>query len=465
MPAGDGSKFAPLRRLLGHVTPTGWGVFAGAVVLGVATGLLRSPELGVLAVGCVAALVTGGILVSRRSVLTVEIEVVPARVGRGEPAVASVTISNVGGRGSASLRLVLPHGADATEVGLRSLPSNARRAVAVALPTGRRGVLRVGPAGLLASDPFGLFARYQMLGEQTSLHVYPSAHPVAPLPSARSSSPDGLPVDSETEGGVTFHALRDYVPGDDPRHLHWRSSARTGTLLVRRHVDPSEPVTTVLLDTRRRAYPDDSGDQDAREPDRRDRDSGELAPAAFDAAVDVAASVLLASTRLRFPVRLHTTGGLRIACNGGRNDETVVLDALASVDCTAQDGDAAGDPLAEAVRGRGLRGVGSLVVVTGVGEIGQVESVGNLLGAFERVVVVRVAGSAGERAGTGTGTATGPVAAVGGGRLYVMEVADAVGLAFAWSTLSQAATGPSVGWSAVVAAPTAGGPSAVGESV
>jgi uncharacterized protein (DUF58 family) len=270
---------------------------------------------------------------------------------------------------------------------------------------------------------------------------------LTPLPSTRSSSPDGLPVDSRTEGGVTFHALREYVPGDDPRHLHWRSSARAGTLLVRRHVDPSEPVTAVLLDTRRHAYP-----------------AGDAGTAAFDAAVDAVASVLLASVRLRFPARLHTTAGLRVTCGGGRSDDVVALDALAGVeldgpaapgtkpggrglpdkreepddrkrrageetrDRVAPAPDAASDPLVVALRGLGRRGAGTLTLVTGSIDAGQLAAVGPAMGIFERVVVVRV----GQTGAAGAAGAAGATTTAGGGRLRVVGIADAAELPAVW---------------------------------
>src|SRR5262249_49821533 len=159
-------------------------------------GVFRFTELGVLAVGCVTALLVGAALVARRPELAAEIEVLPARVTRGEGAIASVRIHNIGRHASGPLRLVLPHGAHTTETDLRSLPASKRRPIAGPLPTGRRGVLRIGPAGIRITDPLGLFSRYRDLGASAEVHVHPASFPLTALPSARSSSPDGLPVDS-----------------------------------------------------------------------------------------------------------------------------------------------------------------------------------------------------------------------------------------------------------------------------
>ncbi|OLT25824.1 hypothetical protein BJF79_43970 [Actinomadura sp. CNU-125] len=64
--------------------------------------------------------------------------------------------------------------------------------------------------------------------------------------------------------------------GDELRHVHWKSSARTGTLMVRQLVDASLPTTTVVLEARPERWP---------EPDD------------FELAVDVAASVAACARR------------------------------------------------------------------------------------------------------------------------------------------------------------------------
>ena len=45
-----------------------------------------------------------------------------------------------------------------------------------------------------------------------------------------------------------FVSLREYVAGDDPRLIHWPTSARMGTLMIREHVELRRPEFTVVLD-------------------------------------------------------------------------------------------------------------------------------------------------------------------------------------------------------------------------
>ncbi len=53
---------------------------------------------------------------------------------------------------------------------------------------------------------------------------------------------------------LAFHALREYVRGDDLRHVHWRSSARAGQLLVRQYHQTRRNHATVIVDDARDSY-------------------------------------------------------------------------------------------------------------------------------------------------------------------------------------------------------------------
>ena len=55
---------------------------------------------------------------------------------------------------------------------------------------------------------------------------------------------------------MNFHALRPYAPGDDRRHVHWRSTARTGSLMVRQFEESRMSRVAVALDTGRLAWLD-----------------------------------------------------------------------------------------------------------------------------------------------------------------------------------------------------------------
>ena len=61
--------------------------------------------------------------------------------------------------------------------------------------------------------------------------------------------------DTAPEGTIAFQGLRPYVVGDDLRMVHWRTTARTGTLMVKKHVDTNRPQVVVLLDDRAGSYP------------------------------------------------------------------------------------------------------------------------------------------------------------------------------------------------------------------
>ena len=78
------------------------------------------------------------------------------------------------------------------------------------------------------------------------LRVRPKTVALGAPPAAPSRDPDGRTADGAA-GGVIFHGLREYVSGEDLRFVHWPSSARTGVLMVREHVEPSEPASIVVL--------------------------------------------------------------------------------------------------------------------------------------------------------------------------------------------------------------------------
>jgi uncharacterized protein (DUF58 family) len=96
----------------------------------------------------------------------------------------------------------------------------------------RRGVYRQEAFRIVTRFPFGFLQKSRRIDLRKEALVYPSI----------SASPDFLAVLPALQGSIEslkkgrghdLHALRDYRPTDSARHVHWKASARTGTLMVR----------------------------------------------------------------------------------------------------------------------------------------------------------------------------------------------------------------------------------------
>jgi uncharacterized protein (DUF58 family) len=179
------------------------------------------------------------------------------------------------------------------------------------LPTEERGILRVGPLEVEVSDPFGLVALRTAGAPQAELTVWPAVDEVAPLPHTQGDDPHGgadhpSPL---AANGDDFYALRPYVVGDDLRRVHWRSTARRDQLMVRQDEMPWQGRATVLLDTRRVAH----------------------SARSFERAVSAAASVVVATARHHFLLRLVTTAGHDSGFAAGSSHVEGILEHLAAV--------------------------------------------------------------------------------------------------------------------------------------
>ncbi|GGS71007.1 DUF58 domain-containing protein [Nonomuraea spiralis] len=361
-------------RLTELFTPLGWATLAGSAALYAAGFALGYPEPVVLATGGVLALAAALAWTASAPDLEVRREVTPLKVPRGEAAVAVLNVVNRGRRGLSGLRVQDRIGHSEHLIGLPRLPRNAARTVSYPLPTDVRGEIPVGPLLLVRADPFGLTRRVRRYGDSRTLLVRPRTVALPVPPSGKAHHLEGPTSDNAPSGTVTFHTLREYVVGDDLRHVHWRSSARTGTLMVRQLIDASLPTTTVVLDPR------------------------ELT----ELAVDAAASVAVAAARAGFPVRV-LAGDAGVP--DGKADPDAILDRLALV----RPGTSG---VAETLRM--ARGGGSLVLVTG--DAAEVVRAAGVRRRFDRVICVH--------------TGTGPAGAPG---VTVIPLTDLDALPLSWS--------------------------------
>jgi len=113
-----------------------------------------------------------------------------------------------------------------------------------------RGVYPLGPVQMSHGDIIALRLMKEPIDEPTFVRVHPKIFPLAPimLPSSRLlGERRGDPHSSEDP--TRPMGTRFYVPGDPQKRIHWRATARTGTLVSKVYDGSSEPIHAVVLNT------------------------------------------------------------------------------------------------------------------------------------------------------------------------------------------------------------------------
>jgi len=113
----------------------------------------------------------------------------------------------------------------------------------------RRGGFRLGPTRLASGDPFGLFRVEQVIPALDSLVVLPMIYEIASFISPPGLLPGGQVIRRKALD-VTPHAsgVREYVPGDPMKRIHWASTARRGRLIVKEFEQDPQAEVWLFLD-------------------------------------------------------------------------------------------------------------------------------------------------------------------------------------------------------------------------
>ncbi|WP_035735929.1 DUF58 domain-containing protein [Glycomyces arizonensis] len=307
------------------VTARGVGLAAAGAVLLLAGWQWGYPELVAIGAAAVLACVAAASVIAAKPSLDVDRSIQPDRVSVGESATVALEVRNTGRFRAVNARAVDAYGG----------PTHATRRVAVPLArlrpgksanatypitAERRGVVDAGPLGIGKRDILGLAATAGSFGPSARLWVHPRLWNLARTPDGLARSLEGT-ADKVEQGSLTFHSLREYVIGDELRHVHWRTSARIGQLMVKEHVDTSLPTVVVALDDRPEAWQIDGSQASPRA-------SG---PDAFEAACEAAYSILTACFRAEYHAALVPASGGAVS-GAGRD---AYGDLLAELACDA----------------------------------------------------------------------------------------------------------------------------------
>ncbi len=325
-----------VRRALGPVlsivSPLGWivlGCALGSVVVAVVLGWSEFLFLGLTLAG---GLLAASAFLIGRARFRVEVELSPRRVVAGERAFGRLLVTNTGARRSSATRLDLPVGRGEAEFLIPPLaPSGAGAAAEheelFAVPTARRAVIVAGPAVSVRGDELGLLRRRVRWADPVELFVHPTTTLLALSKSGLVRDLEGTVTSTLTDNDLAFHALRPYEPGDDQRYVHWRTTARTGQLMVRQFQETrrSELVLTQLVAAEGYGGADGAGAS---------RDGGEE----FELAVSIMASLGAQVVRERTRIRVVTeTRELRTATVTTLLDDSCRLDPVAGLRTTPRE--------------------------------------------------------------------------------------------------------------------------------
>jgi uncharacterized protein (DUF58 family) len=238
------------------ITPVGRAaaaVAAGAWLLGLRLGW---QELFLVAACCIIALVLAVGFVLGRPALDVSIELGQARVSVGATAAGRLVATNRSRARLRPLSVELPVGGGRATFHVRSLAKDAAHDELFVVPTQRRAVITIGPPRAVRTDPLGLLRRDAVTQTVVELFVHPTIIGLETLGAGLQRDLDGQSTRDLSTSDLAFHALRDYVPGDDRRYVHWLSTAKAGRLLVRQFQDTRRSRLTLVVDGATSSYRD-----------------------------------------------------------------------------------------------------------------------------------------------------------------------------------------------------------------
>jgi uncharacterized protein (DUF58 family) len=253
------AKRTPLRwigyKMEYRITREGWFYIAGIILIALAALNTGNNLLFLILATLVASILMSGFL-SSITLSGVEMRLeLPEHIFAGQAVRALIEVENEKlTLPSFSLRVEAAKAKTSTAAALLRTTvyfpylakhGRAQQSVPICFPA--RGVYRQEAFRIVTRFPFGFLQKARRVDLRTEALVYPSVDPTRDffeiLPGLQGA------MESQAKGrGQDLYALRDYVPTDSARHVHWKVSARLGTLMVREFTREEDARVLLVLD-------------------------------------------------------------------------------------------------------------------------------------------------------------------------------------------------------------------------
>jgi uncharacterized protein (DUF58 family) len=237
------------------VTREGWYYMAGILLIALAALNTGNNLLFLILASLIAIILMSGVLSSiTLAGVAMRLEL-PQHIFAGQPVRARIELENEKlTLPSFSLRVEAAQTKNAPAAALLEtsayfpyLPKRSHLSQGVPITFGKRGAYRQDAFRIVTRFPFGFLQKSRRVELRTEALVYPSVEPTEEfleiLPGLQ-----GV-LESLAKGrGQDLYALRDYVPTDSARHVHWKASARSGSLMVREFTREDDCRVLLVLD-------------------------------------------------------------------------------------------------------------------------------------------------------------------------------------------------------------------------
>jgi uncharacterized protein (DUF58 family) len=255
------AKRTPLRwisyKMEYRITREGW-IYIGGTLLIALAALNTGNNLLFLILACLISIILMSGILSSISLAGVELRLeLPEHIFAEETVRATVELINEKlTMPSFSLRVIAakPKGESQptildTPVYFPYVPRNERARQSVPLAFRQRGIHKQDAFRIVTRFPFGFLQKARQVDLKTEALVYPSVEPTPELQEILPSIEGTL--ESLVKGrGQDLYALRDYLPTDSVRHVHWKASARFGSLMVREFSREDDSRILLVFDPR-----------------------------------------------------------------------------------------------------------------------------------------------------------------------------------------------------------------------
>jgi hypothetical protein len=229
------------------VSAAGWLLVATVIVGAIVGGVAGWAEAWAVAAIAAALLILCVPFLLGSHDYTMHLQLEKDRVVAGSEVNGHLDITNRAKRVSLPGLVDIPVGDGLVEAHVPLLGPSGEHREQLTIAAQRRGVIDVGPMTIARGDPLGVLRRELQWPGIQRIYVHPVTTAIPSTSAGLIRDLEGMPTSDIVDADLSFHAIRQYAPGDSQRHIHWRSTAKTGTIMVRQYEESRRSRIALIL--------------------------------------------------------------------------------------------------------------------------------------------------------------------------------------------------------------------------